>query len=80
MVQTNAKFSDWKPKVVDELIVPLLSPQMMIQRMDGGSNCERLPVAHTCFNVLDLPPYPSQDLMKQKLLQAIHFTSGFGIV
>jgi hypothetical protein len=52
----------------------------MIQRMDGGRNCERLPVAHTCFNVLDLPPYPSHELMKQKLLQAINFTSGFGIV
>ena len=53
---------------------------MMIQRMDGGRNCERLPVAHTCFNVLDLPPYPSHELMKQKLLQAMNFTSGFGIV
>jgi hypothetical protein len=56
------------------------SMKMMIQRMDGGRDCERLPVAHTCFNVLDLPPYPSQELMKQKLLQAINFTSGFGIV
>jgi E3 ubiquitin-protein ligase HERC4 len=56
------------------------SMKMMIQRMDGGRNCERLPVAHTCFNVLDLPPYPSHELMKQKLLQAINFTSGFGIV
>ena len=54
--------------------------QMMIQRMDGGRDSERLPVAHTRFNVLDLPPYPSQELMKQKLLQAINFTSGFGIV
>jgi E3 ubiquitin-protein ligase HERC4 len=56
------------------------SMKMIIQRMDGGRDCERLPVAHTCFNVLDLPTYPSHELMKQKLLQAIHFTSGFGIV
>lgn len=56
------------------------SMKMIIQRMDGGRNCERLPVAHTCFNVLDLPPYPAHKLMKQKLLQAINFTSGFGII
>ena len=48
--------------------------------MDGGPRCHRLPVAHTCANVLDLPPYPSTELMKQKILQAIHFTEGFGIV
>ena len=54
--------------------------QMLIQRMDGGPRCERLPVAHTCFNVLDLPPYRTEEQMKQKLLQAINFTAGFGIV
>jgi len=53
---------------------------MIIQGMDGGIGCERLPVAHTCFNVLDLPPYRTEEKMKQKLLQAINFTSGFGIV
>ena len=63
-------------------IVSLLFPhvQMLIQRTDGGPRCERLPVAHTCFNVLDLPPYRTYEQMKQKLLQAINFTAGFGIV
>ena len=63
-------------------ILTLLFPrvQMLIQRMDGGPRCERLPVAHTCFNVLDLPPYRTEEQMKQKLLQAINFTAGFGIV
>ena len=54
--------------------------KVMIQKMDGGPNCERLPVAHTCFNILDLPPYPSKQMMRDKLLQAMHFTSGFGLI
>ena len=54
--------------------------QMIIQRMDGGRGCDKLPVAHTCFNVLDLPPYDRKLIMKQKLLQAINFTSGFGLI
>lgn len=54
--------------------------QLAIQRMDGGDLCERLPVAHTCSNVLDLPPYPTDELMKEKILKAIHFTKGFGIL
>ena len=53
---------------------------MIIQKMDGGPGCAKLPVAHTCFNVLDLPPYTSKAQLKEKLLQAIHFTSGFGII
>ena len=40
----------------------------------------RLPVAHTCFNVLDLPPYPNKEIMKDKLLTAIMNTEGFGLV
>ena len=53
---------------------------MMIQRMDGGTNFEKLPVAHTCFNILDLPPYPSKEKMRDKLLQATNLTAGFGII
>jgi len=30
-----------------------------------------LPISHTCFNRIDLPPYPTYTLLKQKLLMAI---------
>jgi len=30
-----------------------------------------LPISHTCFNRIDLPPYTSFTIMKQKLLRAI---------
>ncbi|OUM69102.1 hypothetical protein PIROE2DRAFT_38545, partial [Piromyces sp. E2] len=32
---------------------------------------DNLPIAHTCFNRIDLPPYTSKTLLKQKLLCAI---------
>ncbi|KAI3703086.1 hypothetical protein L6452_28841 [Arctium lappa] len=40
---------------------------------------ERLPSAHTCFNQLDLPEYPSKEQLQERLLLAIHEASeGFG--
>ncbi|CAM4514002.1 unnamed protein product [Lepidochelys olivacea] len=38
-----------------------------------------LPRAHTCFNRLDLPPYPSYSLLYEKLLTAVEETSTFGL-
>ncbi|VVC31316.1 Hypothetical protein CINCED_3A018116 [Cinara cedri] len=39
-----------------------------------------LPVAHTCFNLLDLPTYQSKGKLKYKLTQAINQTQGFSLV
>ncbi|XP_058829831.1 probable E3 ubiquitin-protein ligase HERC4 isoform X2 [Topomyia yanbarensis] len=39
-----------------------------------------LPVAHTCFNLLDLPQYQTKERLKYKLLQAIQQTQGFSLV
>ncbi|XP_067107827.1 E3 ubiquitin-protein ligase HECW1 [Osmerus mordax] len=38
-----------------------------------------LPRAHTCFNRLDLPPYPSYTMLFEKLLVAVEETSTFGL-
>ncbi|XP_024135816.1 E3 ubiquitin-protein ligase HECW1 isoform X3 [Oryzias melastigma] len=38
-----------------------------------------LPRAHTCFNRLDLPPYPSYTILYEKLLIAVEETSTFGL-
>jgi len=43
--------------------------------MEPGS----LPNAHTCFNRLDLPPYPSKEIMEGKLTQAVEETCGFAV-
>lgn len=39
-----------------------------------------LPVAHTCFNLLDLPRYKTKERLKYKLQQAIQQTLGFSLV
>ncbi|CAG4993690.1 unnamed protein product [Parnassius apollo] len=38
------------------------------------------PVAHTCFNLLDLPRYKTKERLKYYLLQAIQQTQGFSLV
>nr|XP_031849691.1 probable E3 ubiquitin-protein ligase HERC4 isoform X1 [Nomia melanderi] len=44
-------------------------------------NDERLlPIAHTCFNLLDLPRYQTRERLRYKLLQAIQQTHGFSLV
>ncbi|CAL1530118.1 unnamed protein product [Lymnaea stagnalis] len=52
--------------------------KMSIQPSGGGEHY--LPVAHTCFNLLDLPRYTSKATLKEKLLMAIQQTEGFGLV
>lgn len=39
----------------------------------------RLPMSHTCFNQLVLPPYKSKKILKQKLITAISNAEGFGL-
>uniref|UniRef100_A0A182N0Z7 HECT-type E3 ubiquitin transferase n=1 Tax=Anopheles dirus TaxID=7168 RepID=A0A182N0Z7_9DIPT len=38
-----------------------------------------LPRSHTCFNRLDLPPYPTPDILYEKLVLAVEETNTFGI-
>lgn len=38
----------------------------------------RLPQGHTCFNQLDLPEYPSKEVLRERLMWAIKECSGFG--
>jgi hypothetical protein len=37
---------------------------------------QRLPVAHTCFNQLDLPDYPSKELLRERLLYSVREGKG----
>ena len=58
-------------------IAGMSSVKMIIQRTNDTNF---LPVAHTCFNLLDLPQYGTKEKLKFKLLQAIQCTKGFGLV
>lgn len=40
-------------------------------KIERGISPESLPVAHTCFNQIDLPEYPSKEILKDKLSVAI---------
>ena len=46
----------------------------------NGSDEDRLPSAHTCFNHLLLPEYQSLEQTQKQLVKAINDTEGFHIV
>lgn len=53
------------------------SQKFQIHKAYGSQ--DHLPSAHTCFNQLDLPEYPSKEHLQERLLLAIHEASeGFG--
>lgn len=45
----------------------------------NGPDTDKLPTAHTCFNVLLLPEYSSEQKLKEKLVKAIQYSRGFGL-
>jgi E3 ubiquitin-protein ligase HERC4 len=59
-------------------ILGMKSLQLTIQPTAGGE--EYFPVAHTCFNLLDLPIYTTKENIREKLLAAIEHNQGFSLV
>jgi ubiquitin-protein ligase E3 C len=55
-----------------------LRPTFTIQRVDCHDD-SRLPTASTCFNILKLPTYSSESVMKSKLLVSIRSGAGFDL-
>ncbi|EDV97126.1 ubiquitin-protein ligase E3A [Drosophila grimshawi] len=52
--------------------------RLMITR--HGPDSDRLPTSHTCFNVLLLPEYSSKEKLEERLLKAINYSKGFGML
>lgn len=52
--------------------------KLMIAR--NGPDSDRLPTSHTCFNVLLLPEYTDKEKLKDRLLKAINYSKGFGML
>jgi ubiquitin-protein ligase E3 A len=46
----------------------------------NGPDSDRLPSAHTCFNVLLLPEYSDKDKLSKLLMKAISECKGFGML
>ncbi|EUB59451.1 Signal recognition particle protein [Echinococcus granulosus] len=51
--------------------------QLFTIKRAGKENA--LPLSHTCFNRLDLPPYRSYEILVEKVTLAIDETEGFGL-
>jgi len=52
--------------------------QLVIQR-NGGEPTDRLPTAHTCFNLLLLPEYDSAAKLEHMIMTAMDNAEGFGL-
>lgn len=52
-----------------------LNPRLCVRLNNSGLN--HLPSANTCINLLKLPPYPTKQLLKDKLLYAINSGARF---
>jgi len=60
--------------------IPILGMKALKLCIQPTADERYLPVAHTCFNLLDLPRYQTKERMKYKLLQAIQQNQGFSLV
>jgi ubiquitin-protein ligase E3 C len=54
-----------------------LNPRFSIR--DGGSDQQRLPSTSTCVNLLKLPMYRDEELLKEKLLYSVFSGAGFDL-
>ena len=54
-----------------------LNPPLTIQRVGILRDGDRLPTASTCFNILKLPTYSSEKILRQRLIYAIESGAGF---
>ena len=46
--------------------------------IEKSGEVNQLPKSHTCFNRIDLPPYPSKEVLENKLVLAIEEGMRFG--
>jgi len=54
-----------------------MNPPFTIQRVGILKDGDKLPSASTCFNILKLPTYSSQNILRDRLLYAIKSGAGF---
>ncbi|XP_041978571.1 E3 ubiquitin-protein ligase Smurf1-like [Aricia agestis] len=55
------------------------APRLFTLHLVADASPDSLPKAHTCFNRLDLPPYPTKEKFHDKLKQAVLETAGFAV-
>lgn len=75
----NVLISDWSRSVRCLLTACVCTQELypVFCIHNGGTDLERLPTASTCMNLLKLPEFCDQHLMRNKLLYAIESSAGF---
>ena len=73
--------------VCTSLLVCMHGYRFQLQELHGcaleintDDNGCRLPTSHTCFNVLLLPDYSTKEKLKERLLKAVMYSQGFGML
>ncbi|KAH0789142.1 ubiquitin ligase [Histomonas meleagridis] len=59
---------------------PLGGLKNMVITIQKAASTDALPVAHTCFHILQLPDYRSEKILRDKMLFALQNCEGFGLV
>ena len=54
-----------------------MNPSFTIQRVGISRDGDKLPTSSTCFNVLKLPTYSSEKVLREKLIYVIEAGAGF---
>ncbi|XP_046391938.1 probable E3 ubiquitin-protein ligase HERC4 isoform X1 [Ischnura elegans] len=60
--------------------IPIMGMKAIKLIIQPTEDDKYLPVAHTCFNLLDLPRYATKEKLRYKLMQAIQQCQGFSLV
>jgi hypothetical protein len=84
---TNLELSDFLRFVTSCPRSPILGfaslePPFTVQMAGSDQDVDqvsRLPTAATCVNLLKLPPYPSEGVLREKLLYSIQSHAGFDL-
>lgn len=64
----------------DRVPIGGMSRFKLVIARNGSSDSDRLPTSHTCYNVLLLPDYESKEKLEERLLKAITYSKGFGMI
>lgn len=54
-----------------------MNPHFTISKYDVDQPNTKLPTSSTCFNILRLPEYSNENILRDKLLYAINSNAGF---
>jgi hypothetical protein len=55
----------------------LANVKLIIQKTN---DIDKLPIAHTWFNIFSLPDYKNREITRKMVLKALEFSEGFGML